>query len=198
MAPKARPCAVCETMSTQRCSRCALSYYCSKEHQKQDWQNHKRVCHVSMSTQALPRGTIPGRFKVDCILFPAHEIKPRLVKVEHEANRDEDFGFVFHSTKPDDYIPGSRDTRWILLDGPNGPPLRGGMGIEVIFHDEFLTDGSPPNKSIISLTGGKMNHPWRGDILAVKRTGDREKVVDISMKEDLPVLVKYFTSYGEK
>ena len=38
-------CALCGAPATKRCSRCKLAWYCSPEHQKQDWKRHKRtVC----------------------------------------------------------------------------------------------------------------------------------------------------------
>ncbi|XP_058462124.1 SET domain-containing protein SmydA-8 [Malaya genurostris] len=38
-------CPVCNQSAKKRCSGCSLVYYCSVEHQKQDWKNHKHVCH---------------------------------------------------------------------------------------------------------------------------------------------------------
>ncbi|CAB9514118.1 expressed unknown protein [Seminavis robusta] len=36
-------CALCGAPATKRCSRCKLAWYCSPEHQKQDWKRHKRT-----------------------------------------------------------------------------------------------------------------------------------------------------------
>ena len=36
-------CAVCNEPATKRCSRCKVTWYCSVEHQKQDWKRHKKV-----------------------------------------------------------------------------------------------------------------------------------------------------------
>ncbi|XP_074079114.1 egl nine homolog 1 [Macrotis lagotis] len=39
-------CELCGKMENLlRCSRCRSSFYCSKEHQRQDWKKHKLVCH---------------------------------------------------------------------------------------------------------------------------------------------------------
>ena len=42
-------CQVCKKSGTakeqlKRCSRCSCLFYCSKEHQKSDWKNHKKLC----------------------------------------------------------------------------------------------------------------------------------------------------------
>ncbi|XP_037877619.1 SET domain-containing protein SmydA-8 [Bombyx mori] len=37
-------CAVCLSPAPQKCSGCQYVYYCSKEHQKQDWKQHKYQC----------------------------------------------------------------------------------------------------------------------------------------------------------
>jgi hypothetical protein len=34
----------CKAVSTQRCSRCKKAYYCSVEHQKENWKAHKILC----------------------------------------------------------------------------------------------------------------------------------------------------------
>ena len=36
-------CALCGAPATKRCSRCKITWYCSVEHQKQDWKRHKKA-----------------------------------------------------------------------------------------------------------------------------------------------------------
>ncbi|KAK4226031.1 hypothetical protein QBC38DRAFT_529641 [Podospora fimiseda] len=40
------PCEVCKKVdaSLQRCAGCSVYYYCSREHQTQDWSTHKSTC----------------------------------------------------------------------------------------------------------------------------------------------------------
>ena len=37
-------CAVCKSSCTLSCSRCKTAHYCSREHQREHWKKHKRVC----------------------------------------------------------------------------------------------------------------------------------------------------------
>lgn len=37
-------CAICKKTANQKCGGCHLIYYCTKEHQKTDWKNHKKQC----------------------------------------------------------------------------------------------------------------------------------------------------------
>lgn len=36
-------CVVCQKEATKKCSRCKSTWYCSVEHQKQDWKRHKKL-----------------------------------------------------------------------------------------------------------------------------------------------------------
>ena len=40
----AQTCAVCSQEAPHRCSGCQAVYYCSKEHQRKDWKQHKATC----------------------------------------------------------------------------------------------------------------------------------------------------------
>ncbi|CAM9168970.1 unnamed protein product [Rangifer tarandus platyrhynchus] len=50
-------CELCGKMENLlRCSRCRSSFYCSKEHQRQDWKKHKLVCQVGEKVPAPGTG----------------------------------------------------------------------------------------------------------------------------------------------
>ena len=45
----AQECKVCRTTDhLSQCSRCHLVTYCCREHQIQDWKNHKEFCKASL------------------------------------------------------------------------------------------------------------------------------------------------------
>lgn len=37
-------CVICQAPSTLSCGKCRVTYYCSQDHQKQDWKSHKVQC----------------------------------------------------------------------------------------------------------------------------------------------------------
>ncbi|KAJ8948644.1 hypothetical protein NQ318_022712 [Aromia moschata] len=42
--PKTGSCEVCQQSAARRCSACKLVFYCSEDHQKSHWKEHKNVC----------------------------------------------------------------------------------------------------------------------------------------------------------
>lgn len=53
-------CELCGKMENLlKCGRCLNSFYCSKEHQIQDWKQHKRMCKDAKKTQTQPRTPEP-------------------------------------------------------------------------------------------------------------------------------------------
>lgn len=53
-------CELCGKMENlMKCSRCRSSFYCSKDHQKQDWRKHKQVCKQAENSPRLREHTEP-------------------------------------------------------------------------------------------------------------------------------------------
>lgn len=62
-------CRICNiTDGLRRCSRCQVAYYCSQEHQRIDWQVHKRECRSIH--QVLQQGADPNRDPVGVPMLP--------------------------------------------------------------------------------------------------------------------------------
>lgn len=54
-------CELCGKMENLlKCGRCRSSFYCSKEHQKQDWKKHKLICKEADKKAQLPKHKPPG------------------------------------------------------------------------------------------------------------------------------------------
>jgi len=84
---KRHPCAHCRKRTpTKQCSRCKVSRYCSRDCQKADWRNHKRICKLlemkrpglekikSDLEKKLPNQEVKQTSIIDCSLCkkPAH------------------------------------------------------------------------------------------------------------------------------
>ncbi len=51
-----RYCELCGKMENLlKCGRCRISFYCSKDHQKQHWKKHKVTCREADKTQIVPQ-----------------------------------------------------------------------------------------------------------------------------------------------
>mmetsp|Transcript_15324 Transcript_15324/g.44341 ORF Transcript_15324/g.44341 Transcript_15324/m.44341 type:complete len:144 (-) Transcript_15324:398-829(-) len=44
-------CAVCSEPAPKRCNDCKAVYYCSREHQIEDWKRHKKACKAAKADQ---------------------------------------------------------------------------------------------------------------------------------------------------
>lgn len=42
---KMNPCHICKTETKNSCSNCKQVFYCSPQHQKEHWKEHKKDCH---------------------------------------------------------------------------------------------------------------------------------------------------------
>jgi hypothetical protein len=91
-------CEICEKAAKSRCSGCIQAFYCSVEHQRQDWKDHKpncnplRVCHNEkigryyVATRNIKPGEIVLR-ESPLIIGPSQVTPPVCVgclKVRHE------------------------------------------------------------------------------------------------------------------
>ncbi len=82
--------------------------------------------------------------------------------------------------------------------GIDGPPLR--HTLAVWYDDNFMINGSRINRCIQRITAGKAQHPWAGNVLALRVKGPTlDRYSDAVMEEDLAPLVRYFEeSYKRK
>lgn len=63
-------CAVCNKPASQCCSNCNVVYYCTRDHQKSDWKNHKNKC----APYKIERNDVLGRYLIATRNIKAGEI----------------------------------------------------------------------------------------------------------------------------
>lgn len=153
MASTKGQCAVCSKPG-KRCTSCENIYYCGAECQKADWKVHKLVCRIFKDARDAP-----GPDLVRVIEFPINEIKPKLRWMPIG-------GGFFPSPREDDFFGPEKQlpsTQSITTDPKTGKLLP--LTITYMFRDNFLNDGSLPNKSVYHLTNGRPLNEARGPIL---------------------------------
>ncbi len=66
-------CALCGCSATNSCSKCKVTYYCSKLHQKLNWKDHKLDCDASINDKTIISPDLP-RTRSQVGLYPEYDI----------------------------------------------------------------------------------------------------------------------------
>ncbi|KAK0200547.1 hypothetical protein DFS33DRAFT_165656 [Desarmillaria ectypa] len=146
-----------------RCAKCTSVYYCSKTHIAHDWPTHKAYCR---------RVRAAGTNTFDAILFGVNENKPRVIKLPWSYGPvDEDEPGRWQRLEREPWFGGEDCCAYTSVQtfGANGPSL--GRTLAVYYDKNFLMNGSPINCCIQSVTKGKAEHPWAGNVLALRSRG---------------------------
>ncbi|KAK8008203.1 hypothetical protein PG991_010754 [Apiospora marii] len=190
-----RTCIICEKPDAKRCGRCNGTYYCSQECQHQDWPVHKLLC---ASFGAFDISTRPTSEHFRAISFPQGGRKPKLVWIHCNWNKPDHT--IFHFPVSDSVIgPGTHPE---ITPVQYNPVLNRRLDdtIRIAWRDKYLSDGSKPNKSLLSVTATRpgYSHDWRGPITAYGTVGtgtDQTRYRDLGMN-DFRHLTDYFLSCG--
>ncbi|KAF9228806.1 hypothetical protein BS17DRAFT_772540, partial [Gyrodon lividus] len=187
-----RTCNVCGKSAEERCFRCSQAINCSRHDQKADWEKNK-------SSSTSPN-------EVKGIYFKAGESLPRLITVPLESSFVSGaFSVEQQEVKmpvlppllgPGSYRERTYDALNISTTGRMGPELE--HPFKLFVRDNFLNDGSPPNRIPALLTNGKAPHRWAGNLLVLKETAPMSDKWTNCTVDDLPTLVKYFEWYGSR
>ncbi|KII89345.1 hypothetical protein PLICRDRAFT_53802 [Plicaturopsis crispa FD-325 SS-3] len=187
--PASQVCKVCGVTATFRCTKCVGAYYCGKEHQVTDWKAHKQRC-----------GPQDGdTVTVSALLLPVDEDEPRIVKIDCSVFRespDSDKNIMYRMSLTPFLGGGFHARNYISSMGEDGPRLKNGHGISLFIRDNFLYDGSKPNRCVINITNGDAPHNWAGPAIALKQENPfSARYLDMTM-DDLPAIIKHLKEYG--
>ncbi|KAH0362828.1 hypothetical protein KCU65_g7791, partial [Aureobasidium melanogenum] len=153
MAPTNNLCVVCSKPG-KRCAGCENIRYCGAECQKADWKIHKLVCRTFKAARDAP-----GPDMVRVLEFPIDDTKPKFSWMPVD-------GALFSKPETGDYF--GADERVPSMQSITSDPKTGKLlpqTIAFLFRDNFLNDGSLPNKYVYHLTNGRPLNPIRGPIL---------------------------------
>ncbi|KAJ6485621.1 hypothetical protein C8R45DRAFT_997235 [Mycena sanguinolenta] len=190
------PCAVCGRATSLWCSRCQNAWYCSPDHMRNDWPQHRSNCHppsqaYNSNMIATPPPAEPEYTSVEAILFSANEDRPTTVTVRCRPPQRPSHGVCpvpllqpYFDAPPESIV---------LTQGLNGEPLR--FPLHIFYSRSALTRASPINRSIYHITSGAASKPWYGNVIALKFNGARRQGYTDAGNNDLPALSAYFLSY---
>ncbi|KAJ7456405.1 hypothetical protein B0H11DRAFT_1739283 [Mycena galericulata] len=195
--PGNHPCLVCGRATSQWCSRCKTTWYCSPEHLHGDWPRHREQCRPSPATLgyganmiATPPPAGPEFMSVSAILFIAEEDRPRMITVKcRPPHRSHGMCPVlllqpYFDTQPESVV---------LTQGLNGEALR--FPLHIFYSPIALAQASPVNRAIYHITSGAAPKPWYGNVMTLKFNGQRCQGYTEAGENDLPALPAYFLSY---
>ncbi|KAJ7658728.1 hypothetical protein DFH06DRAFT_990034 [Mycena polygramma] len=189
-----QPCLVCRRLTTQWCSRCHNAFYCSEQHNRANWPEHRPRCHPLPSLIhgsnmiAMPPPAEPEYFSVHAVLFLSDEDRPRIINVKcHRPPHG--LCPVPHLQPYFDALPAS----FFLTEALGGQLLR--FPLHVLYSPAALAHGSPINHAIRNITSGASCRPWYGNVVVLKFNGSRRQGYTDAGSNDLPVLSAHFLLY---
>ncbi|PPR04479.1 hypothetical protein CVT26_002250 [Gymnopilus dilepis] len=199
--PATQSCLVCDTPTKKSCASCKTAFYCSGEHQKQDWRAHKEYC---LTIKAA------GSQTFDALLFGENDTKPRIVKVpfslrpegisesasESASESDSSLrGWHKLDTSPWFKHP-NKAVRPVFIPrlGINGPRLKHVLCL--YYDDNFTMNRLPLNRCVVGATKGRAGHRWCGNVLALRMGRTYDFCASVDVEEDWEALVRYFEEYG--
>jgi hypothetical protein len=190
--PPTQKCFVCKKDTNKRCTKCHLVFYCDRQCQSSDWNIHKHYCN---SLPIPPK--VNGNSSVVGVLLEENSLNPTFVQVPLYS----EIGESHVKTNVQKFLKVRDIGRYWLEYNPlkNNKQL----GNTLLFHyrDNFLNDGSQPNKCVSQISSGRNPHGWRGPMLVTKSKGyitknrSSEGFLDVELT-DFSDIIDFFLFYG--
>ena len=87
MTTEGTTCVVCGNEASLRCGGCKITNYCSKEHQKIDWRNHKKQCKILTEKAIIDHSMNAALLEIQKLKL---EMKEANEKAEEATKRAQD------------------------------------------------------------------------------------------------------------
>lgn len=197
-------CINCLGPGSFRCKRCEGANYCSLSCQRSDWIVHKKVCKGFINHKNPPE---PGYIRA--LLFPESEAAPQWIWLK-ETEGPLDMDYISESLEVNDIL-GVSDDREIAQQQVLSTLRRAAVwksdayesGAFLLTRENCFKDGSKPNQSIGTVTGGHFLFSWRGPIVIVlirsemaEEGEDGESFFDHLGMIDFRDIINFFLKYG--
>ncbi|KAG8933915.1 hypothetical protein FRC03_009364 [Tulasnella sp. 419] len=125
----------------------------------------------------------------DALLFPHDEERPRIVRIQCTA-QPQPSGPTIWTPLPQEYVGVPEISGHVVTHGIGGAQLR--FPLQLFYGANSFTDGSPINRVIHRMTGGKSTCPWAGNLLALKFSGSRRQGYTDATYNDVAPLIASF------
>jgi hypothetical protein len=193
-------CVMCGKPATQRCTQCRSQIYCGNQCQKSDWHVHTLLCSSYQQFQ-----TPPHKNARRAIVFEQNEpvVKFKWVSIEIKDAGEPGEPEPYESPNLEEYFgPGERGhCQPYYNNAIRGRRLRD--YIDLRFRDDFLFDGSTPNRAVAAVAPSAGGNVWCGPLIALKWEGPgnssmlRSNLPYTHMEMgDLREVVDYLASYA--
>ncbi|EPQ56740.1 hypothetical protein GLOTRDRAFT_39654 [Gloeophyllum trabeum ATCC 11539] len=189
---------VCYHPTSLWCGRCERAYYCSPEHQQNDWPRHKMECLPAHRSQhnynqiATPPLYQQPLVSVSALLFSPEEERPRVITVQCRPQQVPANGSC-PTPLVQDFFSDGQVGSIVLTQGLNNEPLR--FPLHLFYSQSSLSRGAPVNRAILRITSGAAPKPWCGPVVVLKFNGSRRQGYSDAGSNDLPTLSAYFLTY---
>ena len=192
-----KDCAVCGKEDAHICMICYSAAYCSPDCWQKDQRVHEMLCwEYAMMKRTRP--AVSGDWRL-AFCFPVDKHVPRVIHVQVEQQKDEEYGFPFsfHRARLSDLL-GDDDpcTGKILIQRRPRQDKNLKRTISLFHRDAFLRDGSSTNTSVQRFVG-LTKHSWRGPMIMMRQPGidvDPRTYIDAAIS-DLTITCDYLSDY---
>ncbi|KAI1183189.1 hypothetical protein F5B17DRAFT_148183 [Nemania serpens] len=158
-------CTYCENPGRHLCTNCHEAFYCSEECEVKDWPVHELIC----SDLFLTPHPSPHHFAA--ILFPAEEVKPRLIWIEQHVENNYFLPIIDSWLGPSARCANMISDMNVPLEEAGHSTV--GHGLVMIGINEKPLRGVPVNQSILALGKPGQMKTWFGhQIIAARRPND--------------------------
>ncbi|KAL1724105.1 hypothetical protein EV715DRAFT_190478 [Schizophyllum commune] len=143
---------------------------------------------------------MPSENTLQAILLPVNEDTPRMISVEFEWVQDEDDAVPWHKLRYTHLFSKGAFVRrqQIQTMGADGPALDDAKCLSLFYNDNFLQDGSRPNRCVSKVTNGKAPHPWSDPIIVLRQRPQAYSdsvFMSANLAEDLEPLRRHLLEY---
>jgi hypothetical protein len=187
-------CVVCDKLSTFACVECKTSHYCSINCVNKDQPVHQFFCsQLATFTATTPRPASKSICPDTAsdgdesviyrrgLLLPVDSKDPQYVWVKCKQKFYASDGRISEQADFGEFL----GSHLGMIETKTKGRVEMDYAVTVWYGDEYLGDGSKPNKCIAVLSRGSKKRDWRGPVLAISNVDDESDSDRFGYYEDI-------------